>query len=80
MRQFPGGEGFFKISRDGGRDPRWRDDGRELFFLTLDGMLMAAGIETAKGLQPTVPQPLFHTGSWPCKISGTPLRKTASGF
>jgi hypothetical protein len=26
------------------------------------GLLMAAGIETAKGLKPTVPQPLFHTG------------------
>ena len=63
VRQFPGAERFFKISRDGGSGPRWRDDGRELFFLTLDGMLMAAGIEkTAKGLTPTVPQPLFHTG------------------
>jgi DNA-binding winged helix-turn-helix (wHTH) protein/Tol biopolymer transport system component len=64
VRQFPAGEGFFKISRDGGSGPRWRDDGRELFFLALDGMLMAAGIEkTAKGLKPTVPQPLFHTGA-----------------
>ena len=62
VRQFPAGKGFSKISRDGGRNPQWRDDGRELFFLTLDGRLMAAGIETAKGLQPTVPQPLFHTG------------------
>ena len=42
--------------------PQWRDDGRELFFLTLDGRLMAASIETARGFQPTVPQPLFHTG------------------
>jgi eukaryotic-like serine/threonine-protein kinase len=64
VRQFPGAERFFKISRDGGSGPRWRDDGRELFFLALDGMLMAAGIEkTAKGLEPTVPQPLFHTGA-----------------
>ena len=64
VRPFPGGEGFLQISRDGGSGPRWRDDGRELFFLTLDGMLMAAGIEkTAKGLKPTVPQPLFHTGA-----------------
>jgi eukaryotic-like serine/threonine-protein kinase len=62
VRQFPAGEGFSKISREGGRTPQWRDDGRELFFLTLEGKLMAAGIETAKALQPTVPQPLFHTG------------------
>jgi Tol biopolymer transport system component len=62
VRQFPDGHGFVKISRNGGRTPQWRNDGRELFFLTLDGLLMAAGIETAKGLKPTVPQPLFHTG------------------
>ena len=62
VRPFPAGEGLFKISRDGGREPRWRDDGRELFFLTLDGRLMAASIDTARGFQPSVPQPLFHTG------------------
>lgn len=42
--------------------PRWRGDGKEIFFLAPDGMLMAAGIDTTKGFQSTVPQPLFQTG------------------
>ena len=34
--------GTVPISRDGGRAPRWRADGKELFFLAPDGTLMAA--------------------------------------
>ncbi len=48
VRPFPVREGLFPISRDGGRAPRWRSDGTELFFLTPDGTLMAAGIDTTK--------------------------------
>ena len=59
---FPGGKEQIPISRDGGRAPRWRDDGRELFFLGLDGRLMAARIEGAQGFHATLPQPLFQTG------------------
>ena len=31
---FPGGTPRVQVSRDGGREPRWRKDGRELFYLT----------------------------------------------
>ena len=62
VRPFPVRDGQFPISRDGGRAPRWSGDGRELFFLTPDGMLMAAGIDTTKAFAATVPQPLFRTG------------------
>ena len=62
VRPFPVQEGQFPISRDGGRAPRWSGDGTELFFLTPDGMLMAAGIDTTKAFAATVPQPLFRTG------------------
>ena len=63
VKPFPRAEGQnpMPISRGGGRAPRWRGDGRELFFLAPDGRLMAAGFEPAKG-QATVPQPLFETG------------------
>ena len=30
-----------RLSRDGGVLPRWRDNGRELFFVRLDGMMVA---------------------------------------
>jgi len=62
VQSFPAGGGKFLISRQGGMEPRWRGDGRELFFLAPDGTMMAAGIDTTKDFQATVPQPLFRTG------------------
>ena len=61
VRQFLG-EGERRISHHGGRAPRWRSDGRELFFLALDTRLMAVAFDTNKGPLPVVPEPLFPTG------------------
>jgi Tol biopolymer transport system component len=50
-----------RVSIDGGMYPRWSADGRELFFLGLDGTLMAAAISRANGrLTFDTPRPLFH--------------------
>src|SRR5262249_29779460 len=37
-------EGRTLVSRDGGTQPRWSRDGRELFFVALDGTLMGAPV------------------------------------
>jgi Tol biopolymer transport system component len=51
-----------RVSRDGGWSPRWRGDGKEMFFLGLDGTMMAVDIMlTAKGIEAGVPRPLFPT-------------------
>jgi DNA-binding winged helix-turn-helix (wHTH) protein len=49
------------VSRGGGVQPRWRADGRELFYLALDGTLMA--VEVGPGTSPALglPRPLFET-------------------
>lgn len=62
VRSFSSGGGEFKISRNGGWAPRWRGDGRELFFLALDGTMMSAEITAAKEMQAGVPRALFPTG------------------
>jgi Tol biopolymer transport system component len=62
VRSFPSGGRPFRISEGGGTEPRWRDDGKELFFLAPDGAMMAARIDTAKDFTATVPQMLFRTG------------------
>jgi Tol biopolymer transport system component len=63
VRPLPANDRQFKISGNGGWAPRWRrDDGKELFFLALDGWMMSAGIEMSKGFQPTEPRRLFQTG------------------
>jgi Tol biopolymer transport system component len=45
---FPGPGGKRQISTAGGLHPRWRDDGKELFYAGLGGILMAVEI-AAKG-------------------------------
>jgi serine/threonine protein kinase len=41
VRTFPGAEGKWLVSVAGGTQPRWRRDGKELFYVTPDGQLMA---------------------------------------
>jgi dipeptidyl aminopeptidase/acylaminoacyl peptidase len=41
------GTGKWQVSASGGQNPRWRRDGRELYFLALDGSMMAATASAA---------------------------------
>jgi eukaryotic-like serine/threonine-protein kinase len=52
------------VSVKGGFDPRWRADGRELFFVSPDGMLMAADV-SADGLPVPPNRALFPTSIQP---------------
>ena len=62
VRPFPPGPGKWQISRDGGSQPRWRGDGRELFYLSTDRRLMAVDIKTDQpAFEAGVPRPLFET-------------------
>jgi len=48
------------VSRSGGYAPRWRRDGKELFFVERDGALMAATVQPqGSGLEIGIPKPLF---------------------
>ncbi len=48
-----------QVSIDGGIQPRWRRDGRELYFLGGDGALMAVPIESSADLELGAPVALF---------------------
>jgi len=51
--------GKIQLSRNGGERPRWRGDGKELFYVSMDG-LMAAPIEASgEGMRATAPTKLF---------------------
>jgi serine/threonine protein kinase/Tol biopolymer transport system component len=54
------------VSSDGGRSPEWREDGKELFYVALDGNLMSVSIEsTATSLRPGPPKILIPAaGGW----------------
>jgi Tol biopolymer transport system component len=51
-----------QISSGGGVQALWRADGRELFYLTLEGTLMSVALNASGRLSPGPPTPLFDTG------------------
>ncbi|HXQ26723.1 MAG TPA: protein kinase [Candidatus Acidoferrales bacterium] len=53
--------GKWLISANGGSQPRWRRDGKELYYLAPDGRLMAVEIATNPVLRAGVPKALFQT-------------------
>src|SRR5205807_7234625 len=50
VQPFPDPAGKWQVSTNGGIQPRWRADGKELYFIAPDGKLMAASV-TASGAQ-----------------------------
>jgi eukaryotic-like serine/threonine-protein kinase len=46
VTSFPDARGRWQVSSAGGEQPRWRGDGKELFYLSLDGKMMATPVTT----------------------------------
>ncbi|MFN2386119.1 MAG: TolB family protein [Thermoanaerobaculia bacterium] len=59
VARYPGPAGKSQISANGGTDPVWSPDGRELYFQS-GNKLMAASIETAPEPRASVPRVLFE--------------------
>jgi dipeptidyl aminopeptidase/acylaminoacyl peptidase len=76
VKPFPDGPGQWQVSTEGGYFPRWRRDGKELYFMTGAGgittgsgggagagTMMAVDIRVAgSAVQPGVPRALFPSG------------------
>ncbi len=58
---YPSFSGKRQVSSAGGCQARWRKDGKELFYLALDGKLMAVPVTAGAALEAGVPKPLFQT-------------------
>jgi hypothetical protein len=64
IRPFPEGPGRIQVSVTGGVYPRWRRDGRELYFMSLVmlGSVMASDIRVSgASVQRAVPRGLFQS-------------------
>jgi serine/threonine protein kinase len=62
VQSFPTSGTRYQISTNGGEQPRWRRDGKELFFLTRSGELMSVQTSVTNGtFHAGVPQKLFQT-------------------
>ena len=70
VQGFPKAASRIQISTNGGAKPAWRRDGKELFFTSLTGEVMAAAISVSGdgGLKAGVPHKLFTVnpilGNW----------------
>jgi serine/threonine protein kinase/Tol biopolymer transport system component len=61
VRPFPSGDGRWQVSGSGGEQPRWRNDGKELFYVENDTMMMAVPASTGQKLTFGQPQMLFES-------------------
>ena len=63
---FPKGDGKWLVSTGGGRQPRWRGDGKELFYMAAGNQLIAAEIqERDASIEVVKRQELFQTNAAP---------------
>jgi serine/threonine protein kinase len=57
---FPSVSSKWLVSRGGGTEPRWRHDGKELFYLSPEGKVMAVSVKLATTVEPGTPIALFQ--------------------
>src|SRR5262249_5678637 len=81
VRSFPPSQGEgtkIQISRDGGLQPHWRGDGKELFYLSLDRRMMAVDVSQTGAVRLGAPTSLFELprtaeqsdfSSWPWDVT-----------
>ena len=60
VQRFPGGSDKRQVSTAGGDNPRWRRDGKELFYYAANGKLMAAPVKSGESFEISAAVPLFE--------------------
>jgi hypothetical protein len=63
VQSFPVGDVKQQVSREGGGQPRWRRDGKELYYRTLGAPLMAVDIALGARIEAGIPRLLFNSTS-----------------
>jgi len=58
---FPSVSAKWQVSRGGGQEPRWPQDGKELFYLSAEGKMMAVPVTASASFEVGSPVALFQT-------------------
>src|SRR5262249_11250233 len=61
VQTFPKSGSPIRVTTNGGFEPQWRRDGKELFYLALDGIMTAVPVNTTPQFESGTPQRLFQT-------------------
>ena len=84
VQTFPASGPKWQISTAGGDFPRWRRDGKGLYFIAADQKLMEIPVKTGSGssaaFEPGVPQPLFRIEPLSTAVTGAiPYQPASDG-
>ncbi len=60
VTSFPEAAGKWQVSRGGGTEPRWRGDGKEIFYISPSGTLMAVSVNGETTFATGTPASLFQ--------------------
>ena len=87
VQPYPGPGRQHQISINGGTQPRWARNGRELFFTVRDAgastdfnTVMVVDVETSPVFKAGIPRPLRAAVRFTCRGTGMTSAPTASGF
>jgi serine/threonine protein kinase len=58
---FPSVDAKRQVSNGGGGQPHWRGDGKELYYVTQEGKMMAVDVQTGSGIETGAPRLVFDT-------------------
>ncbi|HXB70267.1 MAG TPA: hypothetical protein VNY05_18605, partial [Candidatus Acidoferrales bacterium] len=59
VQSFPAGAAKVQVSTAGGSQPRWRRDGKEIFYISADARLTAVAVKTEPRFEAGAPHALF---------------------
>jgi eukaryotic-like serine/threonine-protein kinase len=79
VQSFPGGGGKRQVSTNGGNYPRWRRNGRELFYYAGDGKLMAVPVRSSESFEVGATVSLFEFRAGSLTVTLAPYAVTADG-
>ena len=77
VQTFPAADGKWQISINGGQQPQWRSDGKELFYISADRKLMAVDIRSGATFEAGRPKTLFDFAA--AKSSDNSYEASADG-
>ena len=60
VQAIPANGAKWQVSPEGGTQPRWRRDGKELFYISGDQKLMAVPVKSGAAFEAGAPQALFE--------------------
>ncbi len=77
VQTFPAAGGKWQISTNGGSSSAWRSDGKELYYISADGKLMAVEVKPGGSFEATSPRALFDLA--PARAGARGYAVTAAG-